>query len=84
MSYNLVYTQRALRDIDKLESSIRRRIGRVLLRYQGNPMKHAEGIKDPRLGSYRFRIGDYRVIFDREGDEIVVLRVGDRREIYRR
>jgi mRNA interferase RelE/StbE len=47
-------------------------------------MKHAEGIKDPRLGSYRFRIGDYRVIFDREGDEIVVLRVGDRREIYRR
>lgn len=84
MSYNLVYTQRALRDIDKLESSIRRRIGRVLLRYQGNPMKHAERIKDPRLGSYRFRIGDYRVIFDLEGDEIVVLRVGHRREIYRR
>jgi len=51
VSYNLVYTQRALRDIDKLESSIRRRIGRVLLRYQGNPMKHAERIKDPRLGS---------------------------------
>ena len=84
MSYNLVYTQRALRDIDKLESSIRRRIGRVLLRYQGNPMKHAESIRDPRLGSYRFRIGDYRVIFDLEGNEIVVLRVGHRREIYRR
>jgi mRNA interferase RelE/StbE len=47
-------------------------------------MKHAERIKDPRLGSYRFKIGDYKVIFDLEGDEIVVLRVGHRREIYRR
>jgi len=39
---------------------------------------------DPALGTYRFRIGDYRVIFDIEGNEVVVLRVGHRREIYRR
>ncbi|MBW2067248.1 MAG: type II toxin-antitoxin system RelE/ParE family toxin, partial [Deltaproteobacteria bacterium] len=31
---------------------------------------------DPALGTYRFRIGDYRVIFDIEGKDIVVLRVG--------
>jgi mRNA interferase RelE/StbE len=36
------------------------------------------------LGPYRFRIGDYRVIFDLVDDEIVVLRVGHRREIYKR
>jgi mRNA interferase RelE/StbE len=36
------------------------------------------------LGAYRFRIGDYRVVFDLEGDEIVILRVGHRRDIYRR
>jgi mRNA interferase RelE/StbE len=35
------------------------------------------------LGSYRFRIGDYRVIFDVEGANLIVLRVGHRREIYR-
>jgi mRNA-degrading endonuclease RelE of RelBE toxin-antitoxin system len=29
-------------------------------------------------------IGDYRVIFDIEGNELVVLRVGHRPEIYRR
>ena len=45
---------------------------------------HAERLTEPELGSYRFRVGDYRVIFDLEGDEIVVLRVGHRREIYRR
>jgi len=41
-------------------------------------------LTDDRLGSYRFRIGDYRVIFDIEGDEIVVLRVGHRKDIYKR
>ena len=30
------------------------------------------------------RIGDYRVIFDIEDKEIVVLRVGHRRDIYRK
>lgn len=40
----------------------------------------------PALGGYRFRIGDYRVIFDLEGEDedIVVLRVGHRSLIYRR
>ena len=84
MKYTLVYTQRAAKDIRKLEEKIKRRIGKVLLRYSVDPFKHAEKIADPRLGSYRFRIGDYRVIFDFEGTEIVVLRVGHRKEIYRK
>jgi len=39
---------------------------------------------DPALGSYRLRIGDYRVIFDIIGNDIVVLRIGHRKEIYKR
>ncbi len=35
------------------------------------------------LGTYRFRMGDYRVIFDVDDNKIVVLRVGQRRDIYR-
>ena len=79
MKYTLIYTQRAAKDIRKLEKKIKRRIGKALL-----PFKYAEKIMDPRLGSYRFRIGDYRVVFDFEGTEIVVLRVGHRKEIYRK
>ncbi|MGA2315968.1 MAG: type II toxin-antitoxin system RelE/ParE family toxin [Thermodesulfobacteriota bacterium] len=33
------------------------------------------------LGEYRFRIGDYRVIFDIEGNEIIVLRVGQTNQV---
>lgn len=84
MSFTLIYTQRAFRDIKKLESSARNRIGKALRRYQDDPLKYADKIKDKKLGSYRFRIGDYRAIFDLEKDNIVILRVGHRRDIYKR
>ena len=84
MKYNLIYTQRAERDIAGLDSKTKERIGKTLLRYKEDPLRYAEKLSDPILGTYRFRIGGYRVIFDLEGNEIVVLRVGHRREIYRR
>ena len=62
----------------------RARIGKSLARFESDPFKHAEKLTDPKLGTYRFRIGDYRVIFDVEGRDIVVLRVGHRRELYKR
>ena len=84
MKYKLIYTQRAIRDIKRLDFRIKERIGNTLLRYKEAPLKYAEKLTDSDLGSYRFRIGDYRVIFDIEGKEIVVLRVGHRKEIYKR
>ena len=84
MKYTLIYTQRAEGDIARLDSKTKERIGKTLSRYQDEPLQYAEKLSDPILGTYRFRIGDYRVIFDLEGNEIVVLRVGHRREICRR
>jgi mRNA interferase RelE/StbE len=84
LSYRLVYTQKAVRDIDSLDAGVKKRIGATLLRFKDNPLQYAERLTDPELGGYRFRIGDYRVIFDIEGNDIVVLRVGHRKEIYKR
>ena len=84
MSYDLVYTQRAIRDIEKLDPKIKKRIGKVLLRYKEEPLRYAGKLTDSKLGTYRFRIGDYRIIFDIEDNEIVVLRIGHRKEIYKR
>jgi len=83
VKYKLVFTRRAERDVGKLDPKIKDRIGKTLPRFTEDPIQHAEKLADSRLGSFRFRIGDYRVVFDIEGDEIVVLRVGHRREIYR-
>ncbi|HEY5932735.1 MAG TPA: type II toxin-antitoxin system RelE/ParE family toxin [Nitrospira sp.] len=84
MTYRLVYTHRAVKDLDALDTSVKRRIGNTLQRYEQHPLSHAEPLKQSELGSYRFRIGDYRVVFDLEGEQIVVLRVGHRRDIYKR
>jgi len=84
MNYKIVFTKRAMRDISKLEPEIKEKMGDALRSYGKDPLNHARKMIDPSLGNYRFRIGDYRVIFDIEGDEIIVLRVGHRKEIYRR
>ena len=84
MKYNLVYTKRAVRDIKKLDSTIKKRVGTTLLKYKENPLDYAETLKNSDLGTYRFRIGDYRVIYDIARNDVVVLRVGHRREIYKK
>lgn len=84
MKYKLVYTQRAIKDIEALEKNIKKRLGKTLLRYEEDPLKYARKLTNSSLGTYRFRIGDYRVIFDLEGNDIVVLRVGHRRDIYKK
>ena len=84
MKYRLVYTNRAIKDIQRLEPAVKKRIGKTLLRYEEDPLKYAVRLTESELGTYRFRIGDYRAIFDLEGNEIVVLRVGHRRDIYKR
>ena len=84
MKYRLVYTHQAVKDIQKLEPQIKRRIGATLLRYKNDPLSYAKRLTNSKLGTYRIRIGDYRVVFDLEGSDIVILKVGHRRDIYRR
>jgi mRNA interferase RelE/StbE len=84
VKYSLAYTRKAVRDIEQLEEKAKKRIGDTLKRYAEDPFKYANKLTDPRLGSYRFRIGEYRVIFDLDGNKIVILRVGHRKDIYRK
>jgi len=40
-------------------------------------------LTNPKIGTYRFKIGDYRVVFDLDDKTIVVLRIGHRKSIYK-
>jgi mRNA interferase RelE/StbE len=84
VDYRLVFTRRAARDLEALEPDVRKRIGKALERCRQEPLRYARRMAHMALGGYRFRVGDYRIIFDMEGEEIVVLRVGHRSHIYRR
>jgi mRNA interferase RelE/StbE len=81
--HKIVFTRRALKDLEKMPKNEKNRIGEKLKEYAQEPMKYARKLISPRIGTYRFRIGDYRIIFDIESDEIVILRIGNRQDIYR-
>lgn len=83
MSFELVYTKKAVDDIRKLDRLAQKRLAKRLLEFAKAPFQYSKKIHDSELGSYRFRVGDYRVIFDVDGKKIVILRVGHRREVYR-
>jgi mRNA interferase RelE/StbE len=83
VDHRLVYTDRAVKDIAKLDVVARRRLKKALEKLSHSPLEYSTRLNSPKLGEYRFRVGDYRVIFDLVGREIVILRVGHRREIYR-
>ena len=83
MKYRLVYTKRVLKDIEKLDLVVKKQISSKILLLAKNPLKNAKKLIDFRLGQYRWRIGNYRIIFDIEGSDIVVLRIRHRKEIYK-
>jgi len=81
----IVFSKSAARMLSKLDQKTQKRIINKLHFFiaQKNPLRFAEPLKDYKLGEYRFRIGDYRILFDVENRKIIILKVGHRKEIYK-
>ena len=79
--YNIEWKEHALRDLEKLENSISKRIIKKVEELSENPfskdIKRLKGSND-----FRLRVGDYRVIFSIEKATIQILKVGHRKNIY--
>jgi len=80
----IFYTQKAAEQLKNLSYEIQKRIVEKMRFYakQKNPLKFATRLNDYRQGEYRFRIGNYRVIFDVKKDVIYILKIGKRDKIY--
>jgi len=79
--YQIEWKEHAIQNIEKLESSTAKRIIKKVEELSENPyskdIKRLKGIE-----GFRLRVGDYRVIFEIEGNIIYVLKVGHRKHIY--
>jgi mRNA interferase RelE/StbE len=78
------FTTYADRQLRKLPLETQRRLIEKLRHYLAteDPLHFADTIEGERGKVYRFRIGDYRLIFDWLGHEILVTKVGPRGRIY--
>ena len=87
MQYEVIFTERAKKQLKKLDKHIAALIiGWLEKNIQNceNPRLHGKGSVENKSGQWRYRIGDYRVICEIQDKEIIVLvlEVGHRREIY--
>ena len=81
MKYYIEWKEHALQNIEKLESSISRRIVKKVEELSENPFsKDIKKLK--RRDDFRLRVGDYRIIFSIENNIIQILKVGHRKNIY--
>jgi mRNA interferase RelE/StbE len=76
----VVFSAAATRQWLKLPQQLRGRIGKKLDAFAATGQGDVKKLK--RQPGARLRVGDWRVIFYEEGETIVVVAVGHRREIY--
>ncbi len=79
-SMPITFTPTALRQWTKLSPDVRSRIRDKLESFAETGIGDVKRLKG-RAGS-RLRVGDWRLIFYADGDMIVVVAVGHRRDIY--
>ena len=87
MNYKLVFTDRAKKQLKKLDKHTAALIIGWLeknIENCDNPRIHGKGLVENKSGQWKYRIGDYRVICEIQDEEIIVLvlEVGHRREVY--
>ncbi|WP_117195416.1 type II toxin-antitoxin system RelE family toxin [Rhizobium terrae] len=90
MAWRIEFQRDAERDLSKLGHENAQRVLRFLherVARLENPRSVGEALKGPDLSEFwKFRVGDVRIIADIQDDivQILVVRIGHRREIYRR
>jgi len=83
MKYQLLYSNLAFEDIKKLDSVAKKKIKKKIELFAVNPLFYSKRLINSSIGNFRWRVGNYRIVFDLDKDKIIILRVGHRREIYK-
>ena len=89
MAWRIDFADAARKELLRLDPPTARRIHAFLtqrLALLDDPRSIGEALPGPRLGAYwKYRVGDWRIIATIEDDllRILVLRIGNRREVYR-
>jgi mRNA interferase RelE/StbE len=78
------WTEAALEDLERLDRPVARRILTKLTWFSENLQGLApEALGGIWRGAFRFRIGDWRVVYTLEGETIKIQFIGHRSGIYR-
>jgi len=81
--FKIEWKEKAIQDLERLEkvvsSRIYKKVGELKENFNSQDVKR---LKNSDL--FRLRVGDYRVLFEIEKEAILVLKVGHRKNIYKK
>jgi len=85
MPYSIRFTPRAQRDFSTLDRIVQQRLRRRIDRLAENPFPPGAKKLHAEEPYYRIRVGSYRIIYQLEAHELVVIvvKIGHRKEVYR-
>ena len=85
--FEVVLTREAQKDYQKLAKNIARRINQCMDNLRENPLQYPQAVplKGKLAGSYRWRVGDWRVVYQVDIDEevVTILQIAHRSKVYK-
>jgi len=84
LAYNVGYKRSVERDLKKLPKAEARRILDQIGEELSEKADAYPVLKGQFAGLRKFRVGDYRVIYAILGNEAIVLRIGHRKDVYKK
>jgi len=84
--YKIIFKKEAAKSLDKLQRNVAKLIREKLMAIAANPYaEHPNARKLQGRDGYRLRVGDWRVIYEIQNEQMVilVLRIAPRGEVYR-
>lgn len=84
--YRLSYSKEFAKDFKKLPAQEKPRVEEALLLIKQDPYsaRNLKKLTNVAIGQYRLRVGNLRIRFDIEGDEIELHMVRHRKDAYRK
>ena len=79
--YQIEFADSILDDLRKVPKKEADQILRKIARLEDGLHGNIKRLQNSDIG-YRLRTGDYRILFDVEGDMIVIQKIGNRKDVY--
>jgi mRNA interferase RelE/StbE len=85
MAYKVTLSPQAMKDLKHFNSPVFLRIEAGLKQLKENPFTHATRKLYSSKNTFRYRVGDYRILFEffPKNSEVIVYRIAHRKEAYR-
>ncbi len=85
MAYTVLFTNVAIKDLERIDQTIKRQLYKKLLYYKelDDIKVVAKKLHNHDIGEYRLRVGNFRIIFDLDKHTIIILRIQHRKDVYK-